>query len=127
MVYFINNTIAFLIIYLYNYYGDIMILSDGKKNIELKNCKSFFSRFRGFMLEKNINKALLFNRCNSIHTFFMKSNIDVIMCDSNNNVLYLYRDLKKNKIILPKKNVKKVFETPSYYFDIEIGKKMIIK
>lgn len=127
MTYFINNTIAFLVIYLYNYYGDIMKLSDGKKDIELKNCKSFFSRFKGFMFKKNINKALLFNRCNSIHTFFMKSNIDVIMCNDNNEILYLYKNLKKNKIILPKKNVKKVFETPSYYFDIEIGKKMIIK
>ena len=27
---------------------------------------------------------------------------------------------------LSKKNIRKVFETPSNYFDIEIGKKMII-
>ena len=43
-----------------------------------------------------------------------------------NNILYYYRNLGKNKIILPKKNIRKVFETPSNYFDIEIGKKMII-
>ena len=57
---------------------------------------------------------------------FMKENIDVIMCDKDNNILYYYKDLGKNKVILPKKNVRKVFETPSNYFDIEIGKKMII-
>ena len=57
----------------------------------------------------------------------MKENIDVILCDKDNTILYFYKDLGKNKIILPKKNVKKVFETPSNYFDIEIGKKMIIK
>ena len=102
-----------------------MILYHGIEII-LYECKFFFSRLRGFMFTKNINKALLFDRCNSIHTFFMKENIDVIMCDKDNNILYYYRNLGKNKIILPKKNIRKVFETPSNYFDIEIGKKMII-
>lgn len=96
------------------------------KEIELINCKSFFKRFRGFMLKKNIDKALLFDKCNSIHTFFMRENIDVIMCDKNNKVLFYYRNLGKNKVILPKKGVRKVFETPGNYFDVVIGKKMII-
>lgn len=96
------------------------------KEIELINCKSFFKRFRGFMLKKNIDKALLFDKCNSIHTFFMRENIDVIMCDKNNKVLFYYRNLGKNKVILPKKGVRKVFETPGNYFNIVIGKKMII-
>lgn len=97
------------------------------KEIKLKECKSFYERLMGFMFKKNINISLLFNKCNSIHTFFMKENIDVIMCDKDNNILFFYKDLPKNKIILPKKGVKKVFETPSSYFDIKIGKKMIIK
>ena len=50
----------------------------------------------------------------------------IIKNDKDNNILYYYKDLGKNKVILPKKNVRKVFETPSNYFDIEIGKKMII-
>ena len=80
------------------------------KEIVLYECKSFFSRLKGFMFTKNIDKALLFDRCNSIHTFFMKENIDVIMCDKDNSILYYYKDLGKNKVILPKKNVRKVFE-----------------
>ena len=79
------------------------------------------------MFKKNINCSLLFDRCNSIHTFFMKENIDVIMCDSDNKVLYYYHDLKKNKVILPKHGVRRVFETPSGYFDIKVGERMIIK
>lgn len=98
-----------------------------KKSIKLIECKSFFSRLKGFMFEKNIDKALLFDRCNSIHTFFMKENIDVIMCDKNNTILFYFNNLPKSKIIWPKKGVKKVFETPSNYFNVEIGKKMIIK
>ena len=78
------------------------------------------------MMEKNINRALLFDKCNSIHTFFMKENIDVIMCDEDNKILFYYKDLPRGKIILTKYGVKRVFETPSGYFDIEIGKRMII-
>ena len=97
------------------------------RELELKECRTFSSRLLGFMFKKNINNALLFDKCDSIHTFFMKENIDVIMCDKDNTILFFYRNLPKNKIIWPKKGVKKVFETPSGYFDIEIGKKMIIK
>lgn len=97
------------------------------KDIDLYECKNFFSRLKGFMFTKSIDKALLFDRCNSIHTFFMKENIDVIMCDKDNMVLFFYNDLSKNKIILPKKGVTKVFETPSNYFDIVINEKVMIK
>ena len=94
------------------------------KSIELTECKSFYSRLKGFMFKKKIDKALLFNRCNSIHTFFMRSNIDVIMCDKDNKILYYYHDLGKNKIILPKKRVYKTIELPVSYFDIKINKKI---
>ena len=97
------------------------------QSIDLYVCKSFFSRLKGFMFTKNIDKALLFDRCNSIHTFFMKENIDVIMCDNDNKVLFVYKDIHKNKIIPPKNGVRKVFETPSGYFDIKINERMIIK
>ena len=97
------------------------------KSIDLYVCKSFFSRLKGFMFTRNINRALLFDKCNSIHTFFMKENIDVIMCDNDNKVLFVYKDIHKNKIIPPKNGVRKVFETPSEYFDIKINERMIIK
>ena len=104
-----------------------MKLIYGNKEIELRECKSFLSRLLGFMFKKNINSSLLFDRCNSIHTFFMRETIDVIMCDKDNIILFYYNNLPKNRIIWPKKGVAKVYETPSGYFDIEIGKKMIIK
>jgi len=98
-----------------------------EKEISLTECKTFYSRLKGFMFTKNINKALLFNKCNSIHTFFMKTNIDVILCDKNNKILYYYKDLSPNHIILPKKNVTKVLELPVDYFDIKINERMEIK
>ena len=56
----------------------------------------------------------------------MKSNIDVIMCDKNNIILYYYNNLSKNKVILPKKDVYKTIELPVNYFDIKINEKMRI-
>ncbi len=97
------------------------------KKINLIECKTFFSRFKGFMLQKNIDKALLFDNCNSIHTFFMKENIDVILCNKNNEILYYYKDLPPNRIILGKKNITKVFELPTKYFDIELNERLELK
>ncbi len=104
-----------------------MKLIYNNKEITLYECKTFYRRLKGFMFTKNIDKALLFNKCNSIHTFFMKNNIDVIMCDKNNKILLYYKNLPKNKIILPKKGITKVYETPSNYFNIKINERMTIK
>ena len=104
-----------------------MILIYKDKKIDLHECKNFFSRLKGFMFAKEIDKALLFNRCNSIHTFFMKRNIDVIMCSRDNKILYYYNNLSKNKIILPKKNVYKVIELPVDYYKFNINDEIIIK
>lgn len=103
-----------------------MRLVYGNREIELTECKSFWTRFRGFMLKRNIDKALLFRNCNSIHTFFMKDNIDVIMCDKDDNVLFFWRALEKGKVILPKRGVKYTIETPKNYFDIKINTKIKI-
>lgn len=103
-----------------------MYLKYDNKKIKLIECKTFYTRLKGFMFKKNIEHSLLFNKCNSIHTFFMKEKIDVIMCDKNNTILYYYKNLDKNKVILPKKNVSKVFETPANYFNIKLNTKIEI-
>ena len=107
-------------------YGDSVKLIYNDKEINIRNCNNFFSRLLGFMFKKNIDYALLFNHCNSIHTFFMKSNIDVIMCDKYNNIIFYYNNLEKNKIIFPKKNVSKVIELPVDYFKIKLKDKIRI-
>jgi len=104
-----------------------MILTYKNKSIELIECKSFYSRFRGFMGKTNINYAIMFKNCNSIHTFFMKENIDVIFCDKNNNILYYYPNLRKNKVILPKRKVSIIYELPINYFKFETNMKVEVK
>ena len=104
-----------------------MKLIYNNKEIDIYECKTFFTRLKGFMFCNKIDKALLFNKCNSIHTFFMKKNIDVIMCNKDNLVLYYYHNLGNNKIIWPKHGVVKVIELPVNYFNIKINDKIIIK
>ena len=97
------------------------------KKITLTECITFFERLKGFMFQKKIDKALLFDHCNSIHTFFMKQPIDVIMCNKENTILYYYKNLKKNKIILPKRGVTKTIELPIEYFEFKIKEGIEIK
>jgi len=101
------------------------LIYDNKK-IKIIDCNTFYSRLMGFMFKKEINHALLFNRCNSIHTFFMKKNIDVVMCDKDNNIIYYYNNISKNKIIWPKKNVDKTIELPVNFFNIKLNTKVRI-
>ena len=94
------------------------------KDIKIKICNNFFNRLLGLMFKKNINYALCFPRCNSIHTFFMFSPIDVIMTDKDYNILYIFKNVKPNKIILPKKNVYYTFEFPVNKVNYKLNEKI---
>jgi uncharacterized membrane protein (UPF0127 family) len=91
------------------------------KMYKIKNANTFFEKLKGLMFIKNFDYILKF-KTNGIHTFFMKTNIDVIMTDKNNKILYIYRNLSKNKIIWPKKKVKYTYEMPvNYLKDLQIN------
>ena len=98
-----------------------------KNNIKLEYCNSFFDRLKGFMFTKNINKCLCFPKCNSIHTMFMLKPIDVIMTDKNYKILYIFKNVKPYRIILPKKNVYYTFELPINKFNFKTNQKIGIK
>ena len=84
--------------------------------IKIENCNSFKKRLFGFMFIKdNLDYGLYFSNCNSIHTFFCFQNLDIIMTDKDNRILYIYKDIKPNKIII-KKGVKNIYEFSSNYF-----------
>ena len=70
-------------------------------NVEVAN--TFKKRLLGLMGKKNIKEGLYFPKTNSIHTFFMREPIDVIMIDNDNNVVYFEKNLKRNKILIKKK------------------------
>lgn len=76
-----------------------MTLTTNKNKYNIIVASSFPKRLFGLMGQKDINYGMLFPKCNSIHTFFMKENIDIIGLDENNEVIYKYENLPKNKII----------------------------
>ena len=58
---------------------------------------SFFSRLAGLMGRKRFPRqydALIFEKCNSIHCFFMLMEIDVLFTDKENRVVKCFSRLK---------------------------------
>ena len=100
-----------------------MYIIKSNEKLKLKICNNIFNRFFGFMFKKNINYALCFPRCNYIHTFFMLNSIDVIMTYKY-NILYIFKNLRPNKIILPKKKVYYTFELPTNKFNFKEKEKL---
>lgn len=85
------------------------ILYFDKGNVKI--CKNFKDRLSGMMFKKKKDNLIyFFPKCNSIHTFFMFKNIDVIMTDKDDNIIKIYINLKPFRIILPQKNIKNVYE-----------------
>ncbi|MDR2617015.1 MAG: DUF192 domain-containing protein [Endomicrobium sp.] len=82
-------------------------------NIEIKVAETFFSKFLGFMFKKNVNYALLFENCRSIHTFFMRFNLDIVFLDKENKVIKVVRNVKPFRVVLPIKNSFSILEIPS--------------
>lgn len=84
---------------------------------------TFIKRLRGYMFhEKPHYEVLVFEPCNSIHTFFMRFNIDVLFLDSEGLVLEKRQGLEKNKMIAPIKDVVFTVEAIEGKFDsIHIG------
>lgn len=66
--------------------------------MKLKIASSFKDRLIGLMFKKNIDYCLCFEKCNCIHTFFMKENIVVVFTDKNKNILKI-KNTPKNKIL----------------------------
>lgn len=90
-----------------------MFLKGKNRNFELVICNKFKSRLFGNMFKENINNILCFPRCNSIHTWFMKLPIDIVMLNKEKKVIYIINNLEPYKIIFPKKNAYYTLEFPT--------------
>lgn len=102
-----------------------LIIENNK--IEIKKANSFFKRLFGFMGKTSFNYGLLFKNTNSIHTFFMKENIDIIAINNQNEVIFNARNIPKNKIIKINNKIKNtsILELPNNTSPkIKIGDKL---
>ena len=83
----------------------------------VKLADTFFRRFKGLMLVRDVSYALVFvlpaeTKANaSIHMFFMLSDIDVVWLDSARRVVD-FKTAKKWRLYSPKKAAKYIIEGP---------------
>ena len=94
-----------------------MKIMSNKQIYNLKECNKFSQKLIGFMFKKEkLDYGLLFDNC-SIHTFFCFQPLDIIMIDKDNKIL-MYDNVKPNKIILKKKNIKYIIEFSHNLLDL---------
>jgi uncharacterized membrane protein (UPF0127 family) len=61
---------------------------------DIQLAEGVFSRLKGLMFEKKIKgDGILLRPCNSIHTFFMNFNIDVIFLSKNYKIIKILRNM----------------------------------
>ena len=94
-------------------------------NIKIIDANSFFKHFKGLMLKKDIDFAMLF--CNlkdsSVHTHFMRFDIDVYFLDENKTI-FEKTTLKPWKFYKPKKQASYILETKKNKLKLKIGDKL---
>lgn len=79
--------------------------------------KTFKQKILGLIGQTNINYGLLIPKCNSIHTYFMKENIDVIGFNSlTNEVIFKYENVSPNQVVYINNKQKNtsILELPKY-------------
>ncbi len=89
-------------------------LKKGEK-VLFEQCKiatNFFNRFMGLMGKTRLShtEAIVFPKCNSIHTFFMLMPIDVLFVSGEGRVEEIKTELTPWKMVMPVKNAKHTVE-----------------
>lgn len=81
---------------------------------DIKLADSFFKRFKGLMFRKEaiVDEGLWITPCNSVHMFFMKFPIDVVLLTKQNSVLKVYPNLKPWRATMPVVGAYSTLELP---------------
>jgi len=92
--------------------------------------RGFFDRLKGLMFRWEIPKdfALAFPHCNSIHTFFMMTAIDVVFVSASGEVVDVIQGIKPWRLLVPRLKAKHVVEMRtgrSQELGIQKGQKLL--
>tara|TARA_X000000950_G_C13846170_1_gene632445 strand:+ start:926 stop:1261 length:336 start_codon:yes stop_codon:yes gene_type:complete len=94
---------------------------------DVKMADTLISRMVGLLSSKKLDsgESLLITPCNSIHTFFMRFNIDVLFLDKDDIVVKIFRDLPPWRLTRPYFSVQSVLEGAANSFcHVNIGDKV---
>ena len=74
--------------------------------------RGFLERLGGLLVHPRLveRETLVIERCNCVHTFFMKYPIDVVFCSAQNTVVRIIRDLKPFRMSAMVRNASYVIE-----------------
>lgn len=78
--------------------GDKLLI--GNKVYQVRVADSFFSRLLGLMGKKELrdDEVLLITKCNSIHTFFMRFNMDAVFVNNSMVVKKAVKNMKPCRV-----------------------------
>jgi len=90
-----------------------LLVSDGR--VAIPRCgvaRDPLSRFLGLMFRGGLpaEEGLLFPKCNSIHTCFMRFPIDVVFLSPEGEVIDVVPKLRPWRLLLPRKRARHVLE-----------------
>ena len=90
-----------------------MYLQVKRKKIKLIDLTKFWDRFKGlkFVFEP-LNYAIRFPKKKFVTTNFLCQKIDIVLTDKEDNILYMYENMKTEKYIFPKRKVYNVYFLP---------------
>lgn len=91
-----------------------------KLKFKIIKADTILSRFLGFMFKPKADYGIVFFNCRSVHTFFMRFNLDILYLDNDNRVLKIKKDLSPWKIAKPVKNSSTILEIPSNLTDTSL-------
>jgi len=96
--------------------------------VKIKKLSNFSEMLFGLAFKKNLEPVYFETRW-GIHTFFVRKPIDVVICDDNNVVRKIKKNLKPWRIFIWNPKFKNVYEFPAnskYISKISIGSKICI-
>ena len=98
----------------------------GNKKMNIHILHSFKERVKGFRFQlKPITTGLCYPKKKSINTYFLCQNIDIIITDKEYKILYIYQNIRSEKIIFRKKHAYYIFELPAFSStNLKIGQKI---
>lgn len=92
--------------------------------------ESFIARLAGLILRPRLLKGqgLLIKDCNSIHTFWLRYNIDAIFLDQENKIVEIIKDIKPfrfTRIIRPAVSVLEVLSSSVVGHDLKLNDMLV--
>ena len=109
-----------------------LLLSQDRKKVlltELRVASSFSERLVGLLATKSLNEnqALWIERCNSIHTFFMRFPIDCVFLSKSGEVVKILQDVRPYRMTWPVLRAQVALELASgrsQSLELKVGEKL---